>query len=157
MATTSSTLATGTATAGRGGKGKGRAAVLAVAALLGVGLLASGIPDHPRPAVFPATSIAAITPAGDDVRAGTMGDSREDRRTGAAARPTAITGETPCPLGGTAPCGTHAAPQPPVIAGETPCPLGGTAPCGVYSLPADARRSFVPEQFTDREDRRAYP
>src|SRR6188508_577762 len=48
-----------------------------------------------------------------------------------SAMTTAITGETPCILGGTAPCGSFVLTTPSDIPGETPCFLGGTAPCGV--------------------------
>jgi hypothetical protein len=48
-----------------------------------------------------------------------------------SATATAIAGETPCTLGGTAPCGSYGLAFPSDIPGETPCPLGGTAPCGL--------------------------
>jgi hypothetical protein len=36
--------------------------------------------------------------------------------------------------------------------GETPCPLGGTAPCGLAGT--GGTPAFLPDQFTYREDHR---
>jgi len=61
-----------------------------------------------------------------------------------------ITGETPCALGGTAPCGlVDTASQ--AITGETPCPLGGIAPCGHFDNASAGITPIVVGVFTADE------
>ncbi len=119
MVTTRGSLVVGNATGAghsEGGTKDGRRrAGLVATATLGLILLAGATIGHARP------TSAAVPTSG-----------------------TPSTGETPCPLGGTAPCGDYATIFPLIIPGETPCSLGGTAPCGMFGSGGANQPSMPP-------------
>jgi hypothetical protein len=86
---------------------------------------------------------------------------QQERTQVAPAAPVTIMGETPCPLGGTAPCGLQSGGMAPAFAASTGPLAGGSYADLVWELDQaiwaanNGTSSFTPDQFTYREDHRS--